>query len=156
LGASGWLAIANYSQYQGRRCVARDPRATGDEREGKAMTEADEAKRWTKGLIAAAVALLLAGSLSPVTARAEPPQLVLQNHRFVPDRITVPAGQRFSILVTNRDDTPDEFESAALRVEKIVMPGHTITVFGGPLAAGSYEFYDDYHRDTAKGVVEAR
>ena len=119
------------------------------------MIEGGEAKRRTKRLVVAAGALFLAGSL-PLAARAEPPHLVLQSHRFVPDRITVPAGQRFSILVTNHDDTPDEFESPALRVEKIVMPGHTITVFGGPLAAGTYEFYDDYHRDTAKGVVEAR
>lgn len=84
------------------------------------------------------------------------PALTLRNHGFTPDHIIVPAGTRFKIRVTNHDSTPDEFESPALRVEKIVVPGQTITVFAGPLSPGSYVFYDDYHPETAHGVAEAK
>ena len=91
-------------------------------------------------------ALLAAGTHA---ARAEDPvALVLKNHQFVPASITVPAGVRFHIQVANQDDTPAEFESSDLRVEKIAAPGITITVIAGPLKPGAYKFFDDYHPDT--------
>ncbi|MDD2703906.1 MAG: cupredoxin domain-containing protein [Acidocella sp.] len=104
-------------------------------------------------MIAVAAFACLASS-----AAAAPPsvQLTLQDHKFTPDHVQVPAGARFKILVTNLDTTPDEFESPDLRVEKIVVPGQTITVFAGPLAPGTYAFYDDYHPETAHGVAEAK
>lgn len=92
----------------------------------------------------------------PAAAGAPSVQLTLQGHKFTPDHVPVPAGTRFKILVTNLDTTPDEFESPALRVEKIVVPGQTITVFAGPLTPGTYTFYDDYHPETAQGVAEAK
>jgi hypothetical protein len=104
-------------------------------------------------MIAAAAFACLAGP-----AGAAPPsvQLTLQDHKFTPDHVQVPVGGRFKILVTNLDSTPDEFESPALRVEKIVVPEQTITVFAGPLTPGMYAFYDDYHPETAHGVAEAK
>ena len=58
---------------------------------------------------------------------ADPVQMVLKDHHFTPDAVTVPAGERFRIEVTNQDDTPAEFESSDLRVEKIVVPGAKIS-----------------------------
>jgi len=84
---------------------------------------------------------------------AEPLTLVLHNHRFIPDRITAPAGQRFRIEVTNQDDTPEEFESSDLRIEKIIPPGGKITVTAGPLKPGIYKFGGEYNPDTATGTV---
>ena len=55
--------------------------------------------------------------------------------------------------MTNEDDTPAEFESSDLRVEKIVVPGGTIAVTAGPLKPGTYVFFDDYHPDDAKGML---
>ncbi|MBV8916260.1 MAG: cupredoxin domain-containing protein [Acetobacteraceae bacterium] len=86
---------------------------------------------------------------------AEPVQLTLKDHRFSPDQVTVPAGERFRIEVVNQDATPAEFESSDLRAEKIVVPGGKITVFAGPLRAGTYSFFDDYHPDEAKGTIVA-
>ncbi len=57
--------------------------------------------------------------------------------------------------IENQDPTPAEFESADLRVEKIVVPGGKIAVMAGPLKPGIYKFFDDYHPDTAKGTVTA-
>jgi hypothetical protein len=89
-------------------------------------------------------------------AIADPVVLNLGSHKFLPAEFTVPANQKFQIQVTNHDDTPAEFESHDLKVEKIVVPGGTITVTAGPLKPGTYEFFDDYHPDDAKGVVTAK
>jgi high-affinity iron transporter len=102
-----------------------------------------------------ALAILACGL--PVAARADEPQVLeFRQHRFYPDHITVPAGQRVKIEVRNTDDTADEFESTDLNREKLVAPGGKATVFLGPLDPGSYKFFGDFHRDTAQGVIEAK
>jgi cupredoxin-like protein len=88
-------------------------------------------------------------------AAAEAITLTLKEHLFVPSEVSVPAGERFRIEIENQDPTPAEFESADLRVEKIVVPGGKIAVMAGPLKPGIYKFFDDYHPDTAKGTVTA-
>ncbi|WP_342630274.1 cupredoxin domain-containing protein [Nguyenibacter vanlangensis] len=94
--------------------------------------------------------------LSPAAALAQDPvHLVVKNHHFSPDHVTVPAGQRFLMTLTNQDDTVDEFESYDMKFEKIVVQGGTITVHAGPLHPGTYKFFDDYHPDLATGTVTA-
>lgn len=81
--------------------------------------------------------------------------LVLQDHKFEPATLKVPAGSKFKVLVTNRNATPSEFESTDFNREKIVLPNSTITVFIGPLTKGTYKFYDDFdHATTGVLVVE--
>ena len=89
-------------------------------------------------------------------AMADPLVLDLTGHKFTPGELTVPANQKFQIKVTNHDDTPAEFESHDLKVEKIVVPGGTVTVTAGPLKPGTYQFFDDYHPDDANGAVTAK
>jgi len=98
------------------------------------------------------VALVLT---SMAALAAEAIKLTIKDQRFVPTDMSVPAGERFRIEVENQDATPAEFESADLRVEKIVVPGGKITVMAGPLKPGTYKFFDDYHPDTAKGTLTA-
>jgi hypothetical protein len=98
---------------------------------------------------------LVACGVSERAGAADPVQFVLVNHRFQPDHITVPAGQRFRIELTNHDDTVDEFESYDMKFEKIVVSGGHIAVFAGPLHPGTYKFFDDYHPDTATGTITA-
>ena len=81
--------------------------------------------------------------------------LVIRNHKFEPQEIRVPAGKRVSIYVSNEDATPEEFESAALKVEKVIAGKSKVLVRIGPLAPGRYEFIGDFHADTAKGVMIA-
>src|SRR5579875_2330972 len=83
--------------------------------------------------------------LAARTCLADPVELELAAHRFTPSQVTVPANQKFQIKVTNHDQTPAEFESHDLKVEKIVVPGGSITVNAGPLKPGTYQFFDDYH-----------
>lgn len=100
-----------------------------------------------------ALAALVCAATGAVAA--ETVQLTLKDHRFVPDQVSVPSGERFRIEITNQDATPAEFESSDLRAEKIVVPGGKVTVFAGPLKPGTYKFFDDYHPDQAKGTVTA-
>jgi hypothetical protein len=86
---------------------------------------------------------------------ADPVQLTLANHQFQPDHVTVPAGERLRIELTNQDGTTDEFESYDMKFEKIVVSGGRIAVFAGPLHPGTYKFFDDYHPDTATGTITA-
>ena len=105
-----------------------------------------------------ATAVLLVGLLAGASkARADDVvQLAFTQHRFVPDRLTVPANVKFRVMVKNNDDTADEFESVDLNREKLVPPGQTVTVFLGPLSPGQYKFFGDFHQDTAQGVMVAR
>jgi hypothetical protein len=80
--------------------------------------------------------------------------LTIRDHHFAPADVTVSAGKRLRIEVANEDNTPAEFESTDLHIEKIVVPGGKITVFAGPLRPGTYKFFDDYHPDTS-GTVTA-
>ncbi len=112
-----------------------------------------------RGLRAAALPALviLAAGFAAGPALADEPQTVeFRQHRFYPDHIVVPAGQRVKLEVRNTDDTADEFESTDLNREKLVAPGGSVTVFLGPLDPGSYKFFGDFHRDTAQGVIDAK
>jgi plastocyanin len=80
-------------------------------------------------------------------------KLVIRDHKFEPVELTVPAGQKIKLLVDNQDATPEEFESNELNREKIVTGKGTITVFLGPLDAGRYPFFGDFHQETAQGVL---
>jgi hypothetical protein len=79
--------------------------------------------------------------------------LVLQNHKFEPATLKVPANTKFKVLVTNRNATPSEFESSDFNREKIVLPNSTITVYIGPLDKGTYKFFDDFNQATTGMLV---
>jgi len=99
----------------------------------------------------ATAALLLAG---PALAD-DPLHLAIRDHKFVPERLEVPAGVKFKILVKNEGDAASEFESFELNREKVVNAGQEITVFLGPLEPGEYQIIDDFHQET-KGVLVAK
>ena len=83
-------------------------------------------------------------------------RLSLKDHRFQPAEARAPAGKPITIVISNLDATPAEFESKTLRVEKVVAGGGTITVQIRPLAAGRYRFFDDYHEDTTEGFLNVQ
>ena len=61
-----------------------------------------------------AAALLLLASPAAFAAGEKEFSLVIEAHKFTPERIEVPAGQKVKLLVENKDATPEEFESATL------------------------------------------
>jgi hypothetical protein len=82
--------------------------------------------------------------------------ITIENHRFVPSEVEVPANQRITLTIVNKDATTEEFESRPLKVEKIVAGNGKITVRVGPLKPGRYPFEGEFHADTAKGVLIAK
>lgn len=78
-------------------------------------------------------------------------QLVLKNHSYQPAELTVPADTKIKLVIRNEDAAPEEFESTDFNRETIVLPNHTVTIFVGPLRAGNYGFFGDFHRETAQG-----
>lgn len=82
--------------------------------------------------------------------------VVLTDKGFEPDVITVPAGTRIKIEMTNNTEKVAELESFDMKFEKIAVPGNKIFVFTGPLRAGNYTFFDDYSVNGVKGKLIAK
>jgi len=89
------------------------------------------------------------------TVRADDYVLTIKDHKFTPAEIKVPANQRVMITVINEDATAEEFDSGALKVEKVVAGKSKGTVRIGPLKPGRYPFIGEYNEATAKGTVIA-
>jgi hypothetical protein len=101
-------------------------------------------------------ALTLALLLAATPALADTTIAVtLKDHKFSPSVIKVKANEPSMIILSNDDDTADEFDSTALKVEKVV-PGHAKgNVRIRALAPGKYPFMGEYHSATAQGIVVA-
>jgi plastocyanin len=80
-------------------------------------------------------------------------ELTITNHQFEPSELVVPAQTKIQLVVHNKDNLPEEFESNSLHVEKIIGPNQSGIVNVGPLSAGEYEFYGEIHSDTARGRI---
>ena len=81
--------------------------------------------------------------------------VTIEKNRFQPNEIRVKAGTPFVLVVTNKDATPEEFESKELRIEKVIPGGKTLKIRVRALKAGSYPFVGEYHEATAKGRIVA-
>jgi Cupredoxin-like domain len=106
-----------------------------------------------------ALPLLLAALVLGAPALADEPMnihVTLKDHRFTPSEIHVPAGKPTVLTIKNEDATPEEFDSAALQIEKVITGGGTATVRLRPLGAGKFPFMGEYHSATAQGVVIAQ
>lgn len=101
--------------------------------------------------LAGIAGLLLA---TPVFADEKPEfALVIKDHQFQPAELNIPAGVKVVLVIDNQDSTPEEFESHELQREKVI-PGNTkAKVFVGPLEAGTYPFYGEFHEATAQGKL---
>ena len=98
------------------------------------------------------VAFLIAAA--PTMAQADfEIEVVIKNHRFVPDRIEVPRDAKVRLKVINQDDVAEEFESFVLNREKLVPPGGTVVIFLPKLKPGTYEFFGEFHESTARGII---
>jgi len=107
---------------------------------------------------AAVVALLAAWVLVAGSARGDDLIVIavtIKDHRFSPSEIHVPAGRPVRLDISNEDPTAEEFDSRALKVEKVIAGGKSGSVRIRPLERGRYPFVGEYHEDAAKGEVVA-
>ncbi len=105
--------------------------------------------RWTSLAFAFALALGASAAHAQQTANLS---VSVKNHKFQPGELHAPANLPIVITVRNLDSTQMEFESVSLRVEKVVGGNGQASVRIRPLAAGRYEFYDDFNQQ-ADGML---
>lgn len=102
-------------------------------------------------VVTALAALPMLGHAADSTAT-----LLIQDHRFQPGELIVPAGQKIKLTVENRDAAPEEFESYVLNREKVIAGQSSAIVWIGPLQPGRYAFFGDFNPKTAQGVIVAK
>jgi len=86
---------------------------------------------------------------------AKRPEYIIEikNHLFYPDNFSIPENTKVKFIVINYDQTPEQFDSFDLNREKVIFAGKKATIFIGPLSAGKYYFFGEYHPDNARGFV---
>jgi len=107
-------------------------------------------------LAAAMIGMTAIGMVPWVGARADdaaPIAVTIKDHKFSPAEIHVPTGKAVTLKITNEDPTVEEFDSTALKIEKVIVGGTWGLVHLRPLGPGRYPFMGEYHSDTAQGVV---
>jgi len=112
-----------------------------------------------KPLYAPVISLLAILLLSVVTTavKAETPviKIEIRNHLFYPSSFTIPVNTKVKLMIYNRDNTSEEFESYELNREKVIMGNRKAVIFIGPLPAGEYPFFGEFYPKTAQGKVIA-
>jgi plastocyanin len=112
--------------------------------------------RFTYGM--ALLWLFLGVAVCCSVARAEDvfnASITIRGHKFEPTELRVPAGKRILLTVINADPLSEEFDSPALKAEKVIAGNSQGIVRIAPLKPGTYEFVGEYHEETAKGRVIA-
>jgi len=79
--------------------------------------------------------------------------LVIENHVFTPSVIEIPKNKKVKLIIHNKDNLAEEFDSFDLNREKVIFAGKKSTIFIGPLPAGEYHFFGEYHPVSAQGKI---
>ena len=101
----------------------------------------------------ALLTVFLVGIAVPALADASKVSIIVGDGGFVPAEIPVPSGTKIELSIKNEQKRAAEFESTALRREKVIPPGATGTVYVGPLQPGRYEFFDDFQPNNRGALV---
>ena len=110
----------------------------------------------TKFVFAKLVLLMSLFLLSQTVFAAQEFTIVIKDHKFEPANLEVPVGEKIKLIIDNQDPSAEEFESHSLHREKIVAGNSKISIMVGPLKAGEYEFFGEFHEATAKGKIIAK
>lgn len=80
-------------------------------------------------------------------------KIIIKDHVFVPATTVLPSGKKAKLVIENQDDSAEEFDSHALKREKIIPPRSQGAILVGPLSPGTYKFEGEFHAATAQGVI---
>ena len=108
-------------------------------------------RSWFQTGLALGILVLALGSASA----EDEIRISIKEHRFSPSEVRVKADTKLKLIISNEDPTAEEFESFSLNREKVVRGGQSITIFLPPLKPGRYDFFGEFHPDTAKGQIIA-
>lgn len=79
--------------------------------------------------------------------------LTIKDHIFTPSTLAIPANVKVKIIIENKDNVAEEFDSFDLNREKVIFAGKKSTIYVGPLPAGTYEYFGEFHPNTARGKI---
>lgn len=82
--------------------------------------------------------------------------VTLEDHVFTPQEIKVPANKKVKLIVHNKDTSAEEFDSFDLNRERVIFAGKKATIYIGPLLPGKYEYFGEFHPNSARGFVIAQ
>ena len=82
------------------------------------------------------VMLLVMTSLA-AAASASTPKITIKTDGFQPNALTIAAGERAQVSVSNQSGLPAEIEGKDFSIEKVIPAGTTLPVYIGPLKAGT-------------------
>jgi Cupredoxin-like domain len=104
-----------------------------------------------------AFAAALAGCIcsNPAAAQEHSFNLTIGESHFEPSTLRVPSGVKLQLHVRNARSGPAEFESSELNREKVIAPGSSSVIYVGPLAPGTYGFFDDF-KPSIRGQLIAK
>jgi hypothetical protein len=95
--------------------------------------------------------------LSSAIVEAKRPEyhVELKKHLFYPAQIIIPANKKIKLVIHNHDNSVEEFDSFDLNREKVLFPKKKSLIFIGPLPVGEYNFFGEYHPNSARGKIIA-
>jgi plastocyanin len=111
--------------------------------------------RWNSRKLLLAITVVAACCSDAQAEDAFSTSITIRGHKFEPSELHVPAGKTILLTVINADPLSEEFDSPALKVEKVIAGNSQGIVRVAPLNPGTYEFVGEYHEETAKGRVIA-
>lgn len=79
--------------------------------------------------------------------------ITLEKNTFLPPILMIPADKKVRLVIANLDNEPEEFDSFDLNREKVLFPGKKSVIYVGPLKSGVYEYFGEFHPNTAKGSI---
>jgi hypothetical protein len=88
-----------------------------------------------------------------VFAQRQEFNVTLKDHLFYPAEITIPSNKKIKLIIDNQDDSIEEFDSFSLNREKVLFPQQKSIIYIGPLSSGRYDFFGEYHPNSARGVI---
>lgn len=80
-------------------------------------------------------------------------KIEIRNHLFYPSTVIIPEKTKVKLIIYNRDETPEEFESYELNREKVIVGMSKAIIFVGPLPVGTYPFFGEFNPKSAQGEI---
>jgi hypothetical protein len=115
-------------------------------------------RQWRGAMVGLCAAVAAAVVAMPASAAEDMPTFSIEfkDGTIAPVRLEVPANRPFKIELHNTGDTPAEFESTELHLEKVLAPQSSSSLVIRRLSGGEHKFFDDFHPEAPQAVLIAK
>lgn len=80
-------------------------------------------------------------------------QITLKDNLFQPSIIYIPKHTKVKLIIENKDNKAEEFDSFDLNREKVLFPGKKSVIYLSPLEPGDYHYFGEYNPNTSQGII---